>query len=216
MYTLYYYPGNANLVPHMLLEEIGAPYELALVDRDNNAHASPEYLKLNPAGRIPVLIDPSLDLVLFETAAIALHLADRHPAANLAPALGTKERATMLKWLMYLTNTLQAEELVYFYPQRLTGGAEAMAAVVRREAERRVAGMIDILEAELARTGGPWLLGGQYTIVDPYLLMLSRWTRMMARPARELPNLRDFLGAMTARPAVQRAVEMEKLPQPWY
>jgi glutathione S-transferase len=216
LYTLYYFPGNANLVPHMLLEEIGAPYELALVDRDNNAHASPEYLRLNPAGRIPVLIDPSLDLVLFETAAIALHLADRHPAANLAPPLGTKERATMLKWLMYLTNTLQAEELIYFYPQRLTGGDEAMAAVVKREAETRIARMIDILDAELARSRGPWLLGEQYTIVDPYLLMLARWTRMMARPARELPNLRDFLGAMTARPAVQRAFEMEKLAQPWY
>lgn len=216
MYTLYYFPGNANLVPHMLLEEIGAPYELALVDRNNNAQKSPEYLKLNPSGRIPVLIDPSLDLVLFETAAIALHLADRHPAANLAPPLGTKERATMLKWLMYLTNTLQAELLIYFYPHRLTGGDEAMAAVVKREAEQRVAGMIDILDAELARSRGPWLLGEQYTIVDPYLLMLSRWTRMMARPARELPSLRDFLGAMTARPAVQRAFEMEELAQPWY
>jgi glutathione S-transferase len=216
VYTLHYFPGNANLVPHVLLEEIGAPYELALVDRNNNAQKSPEYLKLNPSGRIPVLIDTSLDLVLFETAAIALHLADRHPAASLAPPLGTKERATMLKWLMYLTNTLQAELLIYFYPHRLTGGDEAMAAVVKREAEQRVAGMIDILDAELARSRGPWLLGEQYTIVDPYLLMLSRWTRMMARPARQLPSLRDFLGAMTARPAVQRAFEMEQLAQPWY
>jgi glutathione S-transferase len=216
MYTLHYFPGNANLVPHMLLEEIGAPYELAFVDRDNNAHASPEYLKLNPAGRIPVLIDPELDLVLFETAAIALHLADRHPDCNLAPPLATKARATMLKWLMYLTNTLQAELMLYFYPARLTGGDEALAAVVKREAERRVCGMLDILDAELLHSRGPWLLGEQYTIVDPYLLMLSRWTRMMARPARELPHLRDFLGAMTARPAVQRTFEMEQLPQPWY
>ena len=67
-YKLYYYPGNANLTPHMVLEEIGAPYELVLLDRSKNAHKSPEYLKLNPHGRIPTLVDG--DLVLYETAAI--------------------------------------------------------------------------------------------------------------------------------------------------
>jgi glutathione S-transferase len=60
MYQLYYYPSNANLAPHMILEEIGAPYELILVDRSNNAHKKPEYLKLNPAGVIPTLIDGQL------------------------------------------------------------------------------------------------------------------------------------------------------------
>ena len=216
MYTLYYFPGNANLTPHMLLEEIGAPYELALVDRNNNAHASAAYLRMNPSGRIPVLVDSSLELVLFETAAISLHLADRHPEANLAPPLGSAPRATMLKWLMYLTNTLQTELITYFYPHRLSAGDEAIAKVIKREAERRIAGMLDILDASLQHSRGPWLLGDQYTIVDPYLLMLSRWTRMMARPARELPYLRDFLAAMTARRAVQRAFEMEELAQPWY
>jgi glutathione S-transferase len=83
MYQLYYFPGNANLIPHMLLEEIGAPYELVPVDRANNAQKSPAYLKLNPTGRIPVLIDG--DLVLFETAAICLHLADRHPESGSRP-----------------------------------------------------------------------------------------------------------------------------------
>ena len=68
MYQLYYYPGNANLAPHMVLEEIGAPYELILLDRAKNAHKAPEYLKLNPHGRIPTLIDGGL--VLYETAAM--------------------------------------------------------------------------------------------------------------------------------------------------
>ncbi|HEY0845691.1 MAG TPA: glutathione S-transferase N-terminal domain-containing protein [Noviherbaspirillum sp.] len=95
MYTLYYYPGNANLAPHMLLEELGVPYELVLVDREQNAHKQADYLKLNPTGRIPVLIDR--DLVLFETAAICLHLVDRHPEAGLAPAVGTAERAEFYK-----------------------------------------------------------------------------------------------------------------------
>ena len=90
MYQLYYSPGKANLAPHMLLEEIGAPYELVAVDTERGAHRDAAYLKLNPNGRLPVLVDG--DLVLYETAAICLHLADRHPEAGLAPALGSAAR----------------------------------------------------------------------------------------------------------------------------
>ena len=84
MLALYYYPGNASLLPHMMLREIGVEFELRLVDRGQNAQKSAEYLKLNPSGRIPVLVDG--DLVLFETAAVALYLADKFPEAGLAPA----------------------------------------------------------------------------------------------------------------------------------
>jgi glutathione S-transferase len=91
MLQLHYYPGNASMAPHMLLEELGVPFELKLVDREQDAQHSPDYLKLNPNGTIPVLVDG--DLVLYETAAICLHLVDTHPHAGLAPALGTPERA---------------------------------------------------------------------------------------------------------------------------
>ena len=216
MYKLYYYPSNANLAPHILLEEIGAPYELALVDRANNAHKSPEYLKLNPTGRIPVLIDVNNgDLVLFETAAICLHLADRHPHAKLAPPLATVERAQFYKWLIYLTNTLQTELITYFYPERLSDdklGADA----VRRHAEQRVGDMLEILDAQLGASGGPWILGSVYTAADPFLFMLSRWTRGMGKPARAYPHLGPFLEAMAARPAVQRALAQEGLNAPFY
>jgi glutathione S-transferase len=216
MYQLYYFPGNANLVPHMVLEEIGAPYELVLVDRANNAQKSPAYLQLNPTGRIPVLIDG--DLVLFETAAICLHLVDRHPDSGLAPALGTKERAEFYKWLVYLTNTLQAELMTYFYPNRLTD-EEGATEQVKRHAEAHISaegGMLDILEAQLAQSGGPWLLGAHYTAVDPYLMVLGRWTRGMAHPARNRKHLGRFLEAMAARPAVQRTFEQEGLKPPLY
>src|SRR5450755_61261 len=125
MLKLYYYPGNANLAPHMLLEELGAPYELLLVDRNAQAHKATDYLRLNPNGLIPVLVDG--DLVLYESAAICLHLADRHPEAHLAPPLGTAERAHFYKWLIHLTNTVQAELLSYFYPERQTDDAAAAA-----------------------------------------------------------------------------------------
>ena len=216
MYKLFYFPGNANLAPHMLLEEIGAPYELVLVDRDNNAHKSPEYLKLNPSGRIPVLVDG--DLVIHETAAICLHLVDRHPDADLAPALGTRERALFYKWLVYLTNTLQAELITYFYPERLVDDAAA-AAQVKAHAEARISGeggMLDILERHLGKGGNPWLLGSHYTAADPYLLMLARWTRGMAKPARNRPNFSRYLAAMILRPAVARTFAQESLNAPLY
>ena len=213
MYQLYYYPGNANLAPHMLLEEIGADYELVLVDRNRNEHKSPAYLKLNPAGRIPVLIDGAL--VLYESAAICLHLADRHPAAGLAPALGSDERAHFYKWLMYLTNTVQAELLVYFYPERLADDAAA-AARVKAHAESRVGAMLDLIEAALAAGSGPFLLGAQYRAVDAYLLMLCRWTRNLQHPARARPRLGRFLDTVMARAATQRAFAKEGIAAPFY
>src|SRR5450759_2871029 len=154
MYQLYYYPGNANLAPHILLEEIGADYELVLVDRNKNEHKSPAYLKLNPAGRIPVLVDG--DLVLYEAAAICLHLADRHAAAGLAPALGSTERAELYKWLVYLTNTVQAELLLYFYPERLADDS-ARGPPTKAYPERCTRNMLALIKAALAAGAGPFL-----------------------------------------------------------
>ncbi|MCX7141663.1 MAG: glutathione S-transferase family protein [Proteobacteria bacterium] len=213
MYQLYYYPGNANLAPHILLEEIGAAHELVLVDRSKNQQKDPEYLKLNPAGRIPVLVEG--DLVLYESAAICLHLADRHAGANLAPALGSDERAQFYKWLAYLTNTVQAELLLYFYPERLADDAAA-AAQIKAHAERRTGEMLDLIEAALAAGGGPFLLGAEYRAVDPYLLMLCRWTRGMRHPARKRPHLGRFLEIVMARPATQRAFAAEGIAAPFY
>lgn len=213
MYQLYYYPGNANLAPHILLEEIGAAHELILVDRGNNQQKSPAYLKLNPAGRIPVLVDG--DLVLYESAAICLHLADRHAAAGLAPALGSRERSQFYKWLVYLTNTLQAELLLYFYPERLADDAAA-AAQIKAHAERRCGEMLDLIETALAAGAGPFLLGADYRAVDAYLLMLCRWTRGMDRPARRRPHLARLLEAVMARPGTQRAFAAEGIAAPFY
>jgi len=213
MYKLYYYPGNANLAPHMLLEELGVAYELVLVDRARNAQRSPEYLKLNPNGRIPTLVDG--DLVLFETAAICLHLVDRHPEAGFAPPIGSDERAQFYKWLVYLTNTLQAELIIYFYPERMADD-EAAIAQVKAHAESRVGSMLDLLDRSLAESGGPYLLGDRYSAVDPYLLMLCRWTRMMHNPARNRPHLGRFLNMMITRPAVMRAFAQEGLGDPLF
>jgi len=213
MLQLYYHPGNASLAPHMLLEEIRAPFELVFVDRANAAHKSAEYLKLNPNGQIPVLVDG--DLVLYESAAICLYLADRFPQAGLAPPLGTPERARFYQWLFWCTNTLQAMLMHYFYGERMVDADDGQAAAqVKRRAEARIGGMLDLLDAQLAH-GADWLLGGTFSAVDPYAMMLCRWTRGFARPARTLPRIGPWLRRMLERPAVQRAFATEKLPPPF-
>jgi glutathione S-transferase len=214
MNTLFYYPSNASMAPHILLEEIGQPFELRIVDRTHDEHKSADYLKLNPNGLIPVLVDG--DFVLYETAAICLHLADTHPASALAPALGTPQRAHFYQWLTWLTNTLQAALIVYFYPERWVeaGNAEGVRQVAA-QAEAKIAGLLDQLEAQLAASGGPWLLGEHYTALDPYALMLCRWTRGFHRPARTWPRLGAYLARMLERPAVVRAFETEQLAKPW-
>lgn len=215
MIQLHYYPSTAAMIPHILLEELGVPYEHVLVDRTLDAHKSPAYLKLNPNGLIPVLRDG--ELVLYETAAIALHLCDTHPQAGLAPALGTAQRAHFYKWLMWLTNTLQAALIIYFYGERwLNDGNTAGAAELKANAQTKIGGMLDQLDAELARHGGPWFMGEHYTALDAYVFTLCRWTRNFSQaPARERPHLGPYLQRVLARPAVQRVLALEKLAPPY-
>ena len=214
MPTLFYHPGNASMTPHVVLEELGIPYELSLVDRKNLAHRSPEYLKLNPNGLIPTFRDG--DLVLWETSAICLHLADTHPEAGLMPGLGTAERAHAYKWLAWLSTTLQPTLMLFFYPDRFVDAGDAAAAAqVKAHAQARAGELLDLLDAQVASSAGPWLLGETYRIVDPYAMMLCRWTRSFPRPARALPNLGPYLERVLARPAVVRALTQENLPKPW-
>ena len=213
MMELYYFPGNASLAVHILLEELGVPFELKLVDRANAAHKSPEYLKLNPNGQIPVLVDG--DLVLYETVAICMHLTDTHPDAGLAPPLATSDRAHYYKWFVWCTNTLQAMLMHYFYGGRMVDdGDGAAAAQVKAHAETRIGGMLDQLDAQLASHGREWLLGASYAAVDPFAMLLCRSTRGFARPARSLPHLGPYLQRVLARPAVQRAFATENLQPP--
>ncbi|MBV8503001.1 MAG: glutathione S-transferase family protein [Paucibacter sp.] len=214
MISLHYSPSNASFAAHAVLRELGLPFELKLVDRDNMAHKSPAYLKLNPNGLIPVLEDG--ELVLYETAAILLHLADTHPEAGLAPALGTAERAQFYKWLIWMTNTLQPLIITYYYPHRwVDDGNTAGVAEVKKHAELRVGPLLDQLETLLASHGGPWILGERYTVADAMAFMLCRWTRNFARPARSLPQVGAYLARMLERAAISKTIEVEQLPQPW-
>ena len=211
MLALYYYPGNASLLPHMMLREIGAEFELRLVDRGQNFQKSAEYLKLNPSGRIPVLVDG--DLVLFETAAVALYLADKFPESGLAPAPGTAERAAFYRWMIHLTNTPQVEYRAWFYPHEHVSD-EAAAPAVKQAAERRLYRMFDLISEQLGdRT---WLLGDRFSAADLFLFMLIRWGRGMPRPPRALSNLNALAERVIARPAVQEAFKVEGIQAPFF
>jgi glutathione S-transferase len=118
--------------------------------------------------------------------------------------------------MVWMTNTLQATLLHYFYPERMVdeGNVEG-ARQVRAHAEARVGGMLQQLADQLSIHGGPWLLGSRYSAVDPFALMLCRWTRGFAsQPARDYPQIGPYLKRVLERPAVQRVFLDEQLPPP--
>jgi glutathione S-transferase len=190
----------------MVLEELGQKYDLVLVDRAKDAQKSQEYLKINPNGRIPTLVDTGL--VLFEAAAIVLHLVDQHPEAGLAPKVGTPQRAHFYQWLTFLTNSLQEELMIWQYPDRLSGTDAAATAIVKQGAEARASTYLDVIERHL-KANGPLFLGDRLSAADFYLVMLARWARPMANPPRSRPNITRLLDKVTALPSVRRAYERE-------
>ena len=214
MIRLHYAPGNASFTVHALLRELHLPFELVRVDREHGAHKTPEYLKLNPNGLIPVFEDG--DLVLYETAAICLHLVDTHLHAGLAPAVGSSQRAHFYKWLMWLTNTVQPRVIDLNYPHRLVDdGNTAGAAEVKRHAHTKLVACLQQLDDQMASHGGPWLLGADYSVVDIYAWLMCRWTRNFGdRPARSFPHLGPYLQRVLQRPAMQQTIAAEGLQPP--
>ncbi|HWG55707.1 MAG TPA: glutathione S-transferase family protein [Gaiellaceae bacterium] len=204
MLRLHYSPGTAAMAPHAVLAEIGVPYELALVERDEEGRPTQEYLRLNPWGRIPTLEHDGL--VLTESAAICLHLADAFPDARLAAPLGTAERAEAYRWLTWLSNTVQMTLMRHFYPHRY--GTEG----VKEAADRDLAEHYDLIERHL--DGRDWLVGSERTVADLFLFMLTRWGRNLEPAAWDRPHLRaHFLRCLELR-GPRTAVEEQGLPLP--
>lgn len=213
MIHLHHSPGTAAMAPHIVLQELGVPFELVPIDKDGGELQSTAYRQLNPNGLIPVLVDG--DIVLYETAAICLHLADTHPGGALLPPLASAERSHAYKWLSWLSTTLQQALIVYFYPERWASTPDAIAQV-KAHAEQKVLVLLEQIDAQLVLRDGPWLLGTTYSLLDPYAMMLCRWTRNFAgRKARDFPHIGPWLRRVLARPAVQRVFAREALAQPW-
>lgn len=179
-------------------------YELVLVDRKANEQKSESYMKLNPTGRIPTLVDG--DLTLFESAAICLHLCDKHTESKLVPAIGDPDRPKFHQWLSYLTTTLQPELMVYFYPAKHTTDPAGELAIVQAQ-ELRVADMCSFLDDALE--GREFLLGSRISVCDYFLFMLSHWGSGFSRPPLSYPNLGAYLRRLAKRDTVKAVCAVE-------
>ena len=206
MTTLYYSPSTASLVVHWLLIDLGIAHSLHKLDFDKREHKAPEYLAINPAGVVPTLV---LDgQAITEAAAIAMHLADRHPDAGLAPAVGSAARAAYYQWFFFMANTLQPAYRAWFYATEPAG--EANVDAVREAARTRIEAAWQRVDDHLA-ANGPYLLGKDLSAADFMLTMLMRWSRNMPRPAHTWPALQAHAQAMKARPSFRETYAREGL-----
>lgn len=207
-YRLFYAPDNASLTVRMTLEELQQPYETQLVDRAVGGQKHPDYLQHNPVGKIPTLLIDNEPV--FETAAILLHLAERHNA--MAPAPADPGRAPFLKWLFFVSNTLHADFRLLVYPHKHT--SEAGYADLQRGAEQRMAHAFSILDDAAREWSGR---EDAPTIIDYYLVTMMRWCALY--PSKDqtwfniaaYPTLNALAKSIETRPAVRAAIQAEGL-----
>jgi glutathione S-transferase len=198
-YRLYGRVNAGSLAPQIVLEEIGAPYEITWVRK---TPADLEALRrVHPAGRIPVLLLPD-GTVVAESAAILLHLTNAHPGAGLAPAAGTAAHARFLQWMVFLSANVYEAALRYYYSERYSEAGEAAAAGIKARALDDYARHLEHLHGELS----PYVLGEELSAADPYLHMLAGWYPEEVRPlAARLPKLARHAELLRRRPATRKA-----------
>lgn len=201
---LYYAPGTCALAPHIVLEEVGASFTLELVDFASGQQRSPEYLKLNPKGRVPLLVDG--DFQLTEAPAILQYIAEKYPEAGLLPPPGSRERARMLEWLNYLSSGVHIAFSYIMRPHRYTDDTSAHPGIVEKGREVFY-DCFRILEERMPEDG--WIVG-PYSVADPYLGTMYRWgNRAGYNMKQDFPRLGAHAERLAARPAVQRALATE-------
>jgi len=203
---------SANLVVRFILEELEMDYRFVEINRANRMNRSPEYLKLNPQGLLPVLIDPDQKEPLFETAGILLYLADK--TRRLAPQLASPDRGRLLSWLFFLSNTLHADLRISFRPERYmsdNAGMPHLAAAL----ETRIEQGFSHLETAFQGSAGPYMLGSTPSILDFYAAACVRWYQLYPAArvfdADRWPGLHGVLLLLQDRPSVQRAIAKEEI-----
>lgn len=204
MYLLYWSPGSASMAPHGALEEAGAKYELTLVNTDEGAHRDPAYLKLNPNAKVPTLVADG-KFVMFESAAMAMFIADRHPEARLAPGPDEMARGHFYQWLTHLTNSVQPAMLRYYYPERHTADESGHEAV-KSKAMEEIGSLWGRIDQHLA-SHGPYLLGERFSAADIFAHMLSGWQQCCPNTYERFPNVKRLTDLVAGRPAMQRVIQ---------
>ena len=207
MYRLFYAEKSASMGVRVLLEEIGAPYELIEMNLAMDQPRPPEQLAINPNGWIPVLMWD--DQAMYECAAITIFLCDRHAAAGLAPAVDDPMRARYLQTLVYFSNSVQNAYQLSYYPDRFADDPVGEAGAQRRGA-RRLRETWKVIDDQVG--GDDWVLGDQFSAADIYLFMLTTWFRATrGHPSvREFPNVCRIADKVAERPSVQ------KVYAPWF
>jgi glutathione S-transferase len=199
MIKLYYSPQSRSIRPRWLLEEIGAPFDLVRIDLGKQEHKAPTYLQIHPHGVVPALVDG--DMALIESGAICCYLADKFPAARLAPAVGTPERGRYYQWMFYTPATLEPPLVQVFVHTMMLPEAKRSAAAVE-EGRHQFEGVAEVLTNALS--GRPFLLGDQFSAADVMLGSTLVWAQMLALLG-DRPVLADYVQRLASRPAFQRA-----------
>jgi len=199
-YKLYYAEGSAAMGVRVLLEEIGAPYELIQTTIDRNKPRPAEQLAINPNGWVPVLLWD--DKGMYECAAITLFLCDRHPEANLAPAVDAQERGLYLQTLVYFSNSVQNAFQLNYYPDRFAD-TPADEPSAERRGIRRLRETWKVIDDQIGDR--KWVLGDRFSAADIYLFMLTTWlSASHGHPSTdEFPNVGRIAKAVMARPSVR-------------
>jgi len=207
--TLFASAGSSSLAPHIVLQEVGAPFELALITHHGEGAGThkPEFRKMNPKGRVPVLTDG--DFVLTESAAILIHLASRHPEAGLMPA-GGHGLVRAIEWFNWLSSAVHAVAVRMVWRADFFSDDPATHPAIVSKGHEHLAHAHALIEQRLQ--GFDYAVGNAYSIVDPCLLGYFRWgNRMQLDMAGRFPAWTAHARRLEARPAVQRALAAEKI-----
>ena len=205
MLKLYYAPGTCALASHIALEEVGATYTTERLDFKANQQNSPEYIKINPKGRVPALVTDRG--VLTETPAMLAFIAQSFPKAKLAPLDDPFAFAQVQSINSYLCSTVHVA-----HAHKMRGARwateETSFADMKRKVSETVGASFALIERDMLR--GPWVMGEQYTICDPYLFTIAGWLEGDGVDLATLPKVAAHRKRMSERPAVQKVLAEEK------
>jgi glutathione S-transferase len=193
--TFYYNPRSRAQMVRWMLEEVGAPYRLVTLDFEKNEHKSPEFLAINPMGKLPTIVHRGT--VVTETAAIIAYLADIFPQAGLAPPPGDSARGAYYRWLFFGAGCFEPALLDKMLQRP---EPKSKAAVGWGSYQEVVAAL------KTALTPGPYLLGEQFTAADVYVGSEISWAMMFGAPGlKGDPVFDEYVARITARPAYTKA-----------
>jgi len=201
MITLYHAAQSRSVRPRWMLEEIGVPYELHRVNLQAGEQRTPEFLKINPNGAVPALVDG--DITLFESAAICQYLADRFPEKRLAPAVGTAARAYYYQWIHFGMCTLEPPLITIFTHTVMRPEAERLPQLVE-PARQQLRSALGVLDHALA--GRTFLVGDELTGADVMVASTLAWAQMLGLLDASIPTTAAYMGRHMVRPAFQRAM----------